>query len=209
MQQKFLIRQIRVMLKIKQNIFEIAETKLAEQGLTKQALRSIEVALSLPAHYCDLIFPRGIDELIKSYNDWHDTKIISNLKIISNESIRAKISRALIAKTTSQNQLFVFNSLKYYKTPTNIPFAGKIGWQTACAIWQWAGDSSLDHNFYSKRLIFEVLYYKALNFYCSDTSVDHIQTENYIESLVNDFVNSITKLKQFSLSKLPIFRYFL
>lgn len=208
MQQKFLIKA-KMIEEIKQKIFEIVEIKLSEQGFNTQALRSIEIALSFEPYYCDLIFPKGIIELITSHNEWHNYKVISNLKITTSKSIRDKISEALIEKITTQNQVFVSNALKFYKTPTNIAIGAKIGWQTACIIWQWAGDSSIDYNFYSKRMIFEILYYKSLNFYSMDESFNCIETKNYITSLVNNFVETIIRVKKFQLHRLPLFRYFL
>ena len=208
MQQKFLIKA-KMIEEIKQRIFEIVEIKLSEQGFNSQALRSIEIALSLEPYYCDLIFSQGIPELIISYNEWHDYKIISNLKIKTFVSIRDKVSAALIEKITTQNQISVSNSLKFVKTPTNIAIGAKVAWNTACAVWHWAGDSSLDYNFYSKRIIFDILYYKALNFYSLDKSLNNIETKNYITNLVNNFVETITKIKNFQFNRLPIFRYFL
>ena len=37
--------------------------------------------------------------------------------------------------------------------PTNLPLALRLVWESADAIWRWAGDTATDENHYSKRAI--------------------------------------------------------
>ena len=37
--------------------------------------------------------------------------------------------------------------------PQNLPLAGRLAWESADALWRWAGDEATDENHYSKRAI--------------------------------------------------------
>ncbi len=51
--------------------------------------------------------------------------------------------------------------------PHNLPLAARLAWESADAIWRWAGDASVDENHYSKRAILAAILVSSLAIHLS------------------------------------------
>jgi ubiquinone biosynthesis protein COQ9 len=187
------------------------EDAICEYDFSILALRAMEAKLDLDYHTSDLVFEGGFAEILTNYNDLHNEKLLETLNNldISDKSFRDKISLAIFLKLTSQKKDFVKKTSSFYLKPSNLKLGLEHSWANADKIWNWAGDKSINYNFYSKRLILEGIYLYCLRFYIKDNSTDNIDTKNFIDNSVYKTVDGLSKIKNFKFSQLPILRYFL
>ena len=184
---------------------------ICEYDFSQLALRSIEEKLGLDYHTSDLMFEQGFAEILTHYNDLNNQKLLESLNNLdlSASGFRDKISIAIFLKLTSQNKDFLKKVSSFYLKPSNIKLGMDHAWANVDFIWSWAGDKSIDYNFYSKRIILEGIYLYCLRFYIKDTSENNIDTKHFVHNSVHKTVDTLTKVKKFKFSNLPILRYFL
>ncbi|MCH9843945.1 MAG: COQ9 family protein [Alphaproteobacteria bacterium] len=72
--------------------------------------------------------------------------------------------------------------------PSNMPLLLKNIWQISDAIWHFAGDTSTDHNYYSKRFLLSQAMLTSLCFYVQDSSDNKCDTEDFINSQLRNIV---------------------
>jgi ubiquinone biosynthesis protein COQ9 len=70
--------------------------------------------------------------------------------------------------------------------PQNLPLAGKLGWNTADAIWRAIGDKSRDLTWYTKRGSLTALYSATLFFWLDDTSEGAVETWAFLRRRLQD-----------------------
>ncbi len=64
--------------------------------------------------------------------------------------------------------------------PTNVPFAAKLGWRSADAMWRLAGDTATDYNHYSKRAILGAVYAATMAVFLNDESEGFADTRAFL-----------------------------
>ncbi len=64
--------------------------------------------------------------------------------------------------------------------PTNLPFAAKLGWRSADAMWRLAGDTATDYNHYSKRAILGAVYASTMAVFLNDESEGFADTRAFL-----------------------------
>lgn len=64
--------------------------------------------------------------------------------------------------------------------PTNVPFAAKLGWRSADAMWRLAGDTATDYNHYSKRAILGAVYASTMAVFLNDESDGYADTRAFL-----------------------------
>jgi ubiquinone biosynthesis protein COQ9 len=183
-------------------------------GWSQQILEEICRNLNLsPKHY-HIWFPGGADDILTLLEDRYDQEMLNILTNSSNvDGVTKKISAALkirICATSRSKMLSIKNSC-YYILPQNSGLGLKLSWKTVDLIWRYAGDESVDFNYYSKRSLLQGVYLASQTYYNLDTSEDHIMTHDFIDKSLNQVVSSakfFKKIPQY-LSKIPILRMFI
>ena len=72
--------------------------------------------------------------------------------------------------------------------PQNAPRSLKLGWLSADRMWRLAGDSSTDHNYYSKRAILAGVYAATLAIFVDDESDDKAETRAFLDRRIDGIV---------------------
>ncbi|MCH9852908.1 MAG: COQ9 family protein [Alphaproteobacteria bacterium] len=72
--------------------------------------------------------------------------------------------------------------------PSNMPLLLKNIWHISDAIWYFAGDTSTDQNYYSKRFLLSQAMLASLCFYVQDSSDNKSDTEDFITSQLRNIV---------------------
>ena len=166
-------------------------------------LEDTEIKCNFVKGYTGLLFPGGIREVVDFAESYYDQKMVELLSAtIVPSKIREKIALALKVriKTCVPKEIHLMNSV-YFATPSNTLFASKMAFRTCDMIWRYAGDESVDHNYYSKRSLLLSVYVSTIIYYCQDQSVNNIDTDEYIAESLSDIINISSKLK--SIIKLP------
>lgn len=105
----------------------------------------------------ELLLPRGPADLAALLSRRHDGRAMTILKDVDpqglkiRERIRAGCEARLDAAATDEPALRRW--MGYLALPPNLGLAGRLAWESADALWRWAGDAAVDENHYSKRAL--------------------------------------------------------
>lgn len=101
------------------------------------------------------VFPAGMDSLVTHFSDWADRRMLEALLPLdpSEMRVRDRIREAVKARldVLAPYKEAVGDILTYRSLPLRQVGGAKAVWQTADRIWRWAGDTSTDYNYYTKR----------------------------------------------------------
>lgn len=173
-----------------------------------ELLKAIETECGFSENYHFVLFPNGIQNIVESFENLHDDIMLdylqSNISMDSDTArVRVKDKIALALKyriKTVYPKIVHSRNLTYFKRPDNIIFAPKIAWNSCDKIWRYAGDQSIDFNYYSKRSLLLGAYISAIVFYLRDNSENDSATDDFIDETINK-INSLSKITKYM--KLP------
>jgi ubiquinone biosynthesis protein COQ9 len=143
-----------------------------------------------------LIFPDGLLQAAYIYFDWTMKKTFEalSLKDVSELKTFAKVRLAVLTRFEVLSPYKgIERSLFYYllKHPKGVSFLYKI----VNEIWYFAGDKSLDHNFYSKRFLLAGVYTSSFMAFLKDDTPDLNKTQKKLDERLAQ-VGKIPKLKE-------------
>ncbi|PHY18235.1 COQ9 family protein [Caulobacter sp. BP25] len=131
----------------------LASTAGWNAGLVSRAL----AAAGLSEAEGQLLLPEGPRDLAALLSRRHDAMALQRLGAfdLATLKIRQRIREGVIARLdAAQENADVLRPLAVFLAfPTNLALAARLTWESADAIWRWAGDTATDENHYSKRAI--------------------------------------------------------
>lgn len=105
----------------------------------------------------ELLLPNGARDLAAIASRRHLRRTFEKLDGLDplTLKIRERIRRAASAKVdaTMEDGAAARRLAGFLALPQNAPLALKLFWDTADALWRWAGDTAVDENHYTKRAI--------------------------------------------------------
>ncbi|NEX93889.1 COQ9 family protein [Caulobacter sp. 17J65-9] len=114
----------------------------------------------------ELVIPHGARDLAALLSRRHDAQAMAALAEVDPKSlkIRERIFRGVQARlqAAAADEAAVHRWTAFLAFPLNTPLALKLAWESADAIWRWAGDTATDENHYSKRAILSGILVSAL-----------------------------------------------
>jgi ubiquinone biosynthesis protein COQ9 len=147
-----------------QQVLNAALKITTTQGWTWPAVRAAGKAAGLSAAETELLLPRGPADLAALLSRRHDTMALAALPDPASLKIRERIRAAALARldAAAQDEAAVRRWSGYLSLPLNLPLGLKLLWDSADALWRWAGDTATDENHYSKRAILSGILATAL-----------------------------------------------
>lgn len=147
-----------------QQVLNAALKITTTQGWTWPAVRAAGKAAGLSAAETELLLPRGPADLAALLSRRHDTMALAALPDPASLKIRERIRAAALARldAAAQDEAAVRRWSGYLSLPINLPLGLKLLWDSADALWRWAGDTATDENHYSKRAILSGILATAL-----------------------------------------------
>jgi ubiquinone biosynthesis protein COQ9 len=104
-----------------------------------------------------LLLPEGPRDLAALLSRRHDAAALAKLASLDVAAlkIRQRIREGVVARLdAAAEHADVLRPLAVFLAfPTNLALAVRLTWDSADAIWRWAGDTATDENHYSKRAI--------------------------------------------------------
>lgn len=199
---------------LKLQFIEAISDLLAFDEWGNKLLEEAEKRCGFAKGYSSIIFPSGLSEIIDFLEDQYDQKMLSLLseqKIP--DKIRDRIDLALrIRIKNCVSKLALLRNSTYFTNPVNNLHAMKIAWRTCDLIWRYAGDKSIDYNYYTKRSLLFTVYTTSIIYYIQDDSENNIETDKYIVNSLSGIIAIFSKCKNvFKLPQLvdiPIIRLF-
>ncbi len=147
-----------------QQVLDAALTITATQGWTWPSVRAAGKAAGLSSAETELLLPHGPADLAALLSRRHDARALAALPDPASLKIRERIRAAVAARidAAAQDEAAVRRWSGYLSLPLNFTLGLKLLWESADALWRWAGDIATDENHYSKRAILSGILATAL-----------------------------------------------
>jgi ubiquinone biosynthesis protein COQ9 len=137
-------------------------------------------------------FPEGPDGTIAVFSTEADYAMLVALEEYDLESMRTRdrIHTAIRVRLeqNEQHQEAIRRALSVLAMPGNAALATRLLYRTVDAVWNAAGDASIDINFYSKRALLAGVYSATLLYWLEDRSEGHSATWTFLEQRLDNVV---------------------
>ena len=142
---------------IRDEIVERALHKAAFDGWSLLTFQVAAEASGYTRHMVTAVFPGGLDEAMAHIADYADRQLLARLQSIQPQDLRVRdrIRTAVLTRLDVLNphKESIRQMSSYYALPPRQSRAARLVWRTADTIWNWAGDTSKDYNYYTKRAL--------------------------------------------------------
>ncbi|NIY77551.1 COQ9 family protein [Thalassospira sp. HF15] len=166
-------------------LVEAALEHVPFDGWTKQALQAGAEDLDLAPGEVDRLLPNGIRQAIKTYVELTDRKMVAALDEMGLENLKIRERIAAAVKTrldlVEDQKDTVRAALSYLALPQNAALGLKLTHGTVDKMWVAAGDTSTDHNWYTKRMLLAGVYGSTLTYWLDDTSEGHADSWAFLD----------------------------
>ncbi|MEO6114527.1 MAG: COQ9 family protein [Sphingomicrobium sp.] len=157
----------------------------AFDGWTKAAVASASAQRGIDPAQARLAFPKEPAAMVDAWIQGVDAAMEAHFtpKVIASMKVRDRI-RSLIwfrLETTGPAREAVRSALAILAMPQNVPAALKTGWRSADLMWRLAGDTAIDFNHYTKRLILSGVYTATLLAWLDDDSEGWSDTAAFLD----------------------------
>lgn len=149
-----------------QKLLDAALTLAPALGWTQRTVTLAGEAAGMSAPETELLLPHGPADLAALLSRRHDALALAALAAVhpDNLKIRDRIRRALEARldAAAQDAPALRRCAGFLTLPPNAPLGARLAWESADALWRWAGDTATDENHYTKRAILAAILTAAL-----------------------------------------------
>jgi len=158
---------------------------VAFDGWSWTALRQAASELGLDAMDAENAFPGGATELLALHSREADHAMLAALEAQNLDALRVRDRVALAIRTrleqNAPHREAIRRGLSVLALPANAALAARLLARTVDAIWAAAGDTSVDHNVYTKRGLLAGVYMATLLYWLEDRSEGHARTWAFLE----------------------------
>lgn len=173
-------------------------THVAFDGWTETSLKLAAEDVGVSREMAELAFPRGAIEVLEAHLEDADHTLEKALKEkdLPSLKIRERITLAIRTRLEqhNSNREAVRRGLATLALPQHLALGSKALWRTADTMWRAAGDTSTDHNWYTKRATLSAVYSAVLLYWLGDDSEDFEATWAFLDRRIED-VMKIEKAK--------------
>ena len=175
-------------------ILKFAKIIVAEYGLTAQTLKKISKKYDLDIHEMNLLFPEGKNDLLQFILEQLNIDLENYCKKLDliRLPVHKRIRKILISKIYLMNKekkfynkifLNLLIPKKNFFLPLNL-------YKSVDQIWFIAGDTSVDFNFYTKRLILAGIYSRVIFFFFNNNN------QEMLEDLLDSNLKRVSKIPE-------------
>jgi len=183
---------------LREPLLEAVLGHVAFDGWTDKALRMAAEELGITPEMAELSFPRGAIEVLEAHLEATDARLAGALEALDLESMKIRDRITVAIKTrleqNADHKEAVKRGLAILMLPQHMALGSKALWRTADVMWRAAGDTSTDHNWYTKRATLSAVYSAVLIFWLNDDSEDLAETWAFLDRRIEN-VMSIEKTK--------------
>lgn len=184
-------------------------------GWSDKALKAAALDIGTTPEMAELSFPRGAIEALELHLLLADQHLAETLETLDLPSMKIRDRITLAVRTrleqNTRDREIVRRGLTLLSLPQHLVTGSKILWRTADTMWKAAGDTSTDHNWYTKRATLSAVYSAVLLFWLSDDSEEHTDTWAFLDRRIEDVMKIETakfKMRKAS-ANMPSFSRFL
>lgn len=173
---------------LKQQLLKRALVHVPFEGWSQAVLDQAALDIAGEASYGWRLFPKGPLEAIAYWNAGLDQEMLASLP--SPDTYRVRDRVALAVKTRLQLLLpareAARKTMTYLARPQNLGEATRLLYRTVNEIWYYAGDTSTDYNFYTKRGLLALVYSSTFLYWLRDDSDDCEATWAFLERRMDE-----------------------
>jgi ubiquinone biosynthesis protein COQ9 len=171
---------------------------VAFDGWTAPALALAAADIGVSEAMAELAYPRGPIEVLEEHLSQENAALADALaeKDLPSMKIRDRITLAVRTRLELgiETREVARRSMAVMALPQNMAMAPKALWRIADTMWRAAGDTSTDHNYYTKRITLSAVYSAVLLFWLSDESEGFEDTWAFLDRRIEN-VMTIEKTK--------------
>ena len=173
---------------IKTQIIKHALIHVPFEGWSQDLLERAAKEAGMDASYGWRVFPKGPLEAISYWSQLLDRQMVADLPDPSNYRVREKVA---LAVKTRLCLLIPYReaagkTAAYLAFPPYMGQGSRLLYQTVNEIWYYAGDTSTDYNFYTKRALLAWVYAATFLYWLRDHS-DHFEaTWSFLERRIDE-----------------------
>ena len=134
--------------------------------------------------------PGGPRDLVGWFSHWADRETLRTLEArdLSALKVHERIAAGVEARLTvlAPHREAVRRALALLTAPQNLALGAKLLYDAVDALWQAAGDSSTDFNFYTKRALLAGVYGATTLYWLDDRSPDSADTWAFLHRRLRD-----------------------
>ena len=195
--------QNKYLLKKRSEVLEYAKVLTSKKGLTQNILKDISVQYELDLNELELLFPEGNSDLIKFALKQLNNELEDYCKKIDliRLPVHKRVRKILLSKIYLMNKYKSFYKnifINLFIPKKNLSLSSQL-YNSVDQIWFIAGDSSVDFNFYTKRLILSGIYSRVMLFFFNNDN------QSELESLLDENLRRVSKIPEIK-SKLNILK---
>ncbi len=172
---------------------EILEALLPDIAFDGWIWGAVEKASERAGHgsgMASAVFAGGLNDVVGHFSDWADRKMLAALEKINPDDLRIR-DRIRTAAITRFDVLLphrdaVRLALSYWAGPFRAGHAGKMVWNTADRMWNWAGDTATDYNRYTKRGLLSGVLSATTLVWLDDDSPDQEVTHAFLDRRIEN-----------------------
>ena len=187
-------------------ILKLAKLIIAEEGLNLNTFETIALKHNLNINEINLLFPDGNKDLLEYSLDQLNIELQEYCKSIDliRLPLHKRIRKILLSKIEIMNKEKNFYKKIFLKSllPNKTISLSKQLYKSIDQIWYLAGDTSVDFNFYTKRLILAGIYSRVVLFFFNNND------QNELENLLDLNLKRVAKIPQLK-SKINIVKEYL
>jgi ubiquinone biosynthesis protein COQ9 len=140
-----------------QRLLEQAIRLAPLEGWTGRMTRLAGQAAGFSEGETELLLPRGPADLAALLSRRHDARALMMLQAVEPATlkVRERIARAVEARldAAGDDEAAARRWAGFLALPQNLALGAQLAWESADALWRWAGDTATDENHYSKRAL--------------------------------------------------------
>ena len=187
-------------------ILKLAKPIIAKEGLNSNTFETIAVKHNLNINEINLLFPEGNKDLLKYSLEQLNIELQEYCKLIDliRLPLHKRIRKILLSKIEIMNKEKNFYKKIFLNSllPNKSVSLPKQLYKSIDHIWYLAGDTSVDFNFYTKRLILAGIYSRVVLFFFNNNN------QNELENLLDLNLKRVAKIPELK-SKINIIKDYL
>lgn len=183
--------------RIKAQILDAALPDIVFDGWHERLIPDAAAKCGVSRSDALLALPNGVNDLLAYYFARGDERMLTRLNESPYpEKIRTRITDAVRARIeVDEESKEVFRrAIAALSLPSRASLAIRVNYKTVHAIWRWAGDTSTDYNFYTKRAILTGVLASTRLCWLADDSEAYEATWGFLDRRI-DNVMSFEKTK--------------
>jgi ubiquinone biosynthesis protein COQ9 len=180
----------RTPLELREPLIEAMLAHVPFDGWTSKALAQAAQDVGVSTEMAELAFPGGAMEAMETHLVLEDQRLEAALAGLDlmNMRIRDRITLAVRTRIemAAKHREAVKRGVAVHSMPQNMAAGMKAGWRTCDVIWRACGDTSTDHNWYTKRASLLAVYSSTLFYWLNDESEGFKDTWSFLDRRIEN-----------------------